>query len=93
MLMSANLSRLNSCTCFSADAKSLSSQLLVNLQIQQGVQLASLLGVDPILYNDEAVYVWVQRQLDDGLMIDDYALSTLETAFIDVVTPHTDQAA
>ena len=91
--MNANLSRLNSCTCFSADAKSLSSQLLVNLQIQQGVQLVSLLGVDPILYNDEAVYVWVQRQLDDGLMIDDYALSTLETAFIDVVTSHTDQAA
>jgi len=91
--MNANLSRLNSCTCFSADAKSLSSQLLVNLQIQQGVQLASLLGVDPILYNDEAVYVWVQRQLDDGLMINDYALSTLETAFIDIVSIDHDHAA
>ena len=91
--MSANLSRLNSCTCFSADAKSLSSQLLVNLQIQQGVQLASLLGVDPILYDDEAVYVWVQRQLDDGLMINDYALSTLETAFIDIVSIDHDHAA
>jgi hypothetical protein len=55
--------------------------------------LASLLGVDAILYNDEAVYVWVQRQLDDGLIVDDYTLSTLETAFIELVTAHTDQAA
>lgn len=91
--MSANLSQLNACTWFSDNAKSLSFQLLRNLQIQQGVQLASLLGVDPILYNDEAVYVWVQRQLDNGLIVDDYALSTLETAFIELVTAHTDQAA
>ncbi|MGE6362211.1 hypothetical protein [Psychrobacter glacincola] len=91
--MSANLSQLNACTWFSDNAKSLSFQLLHSLQIQQGVQLASLLSVDPILYNDEAVYVWVQRQLDDGLIVDDYALSTLETAFIELVTAHTDQAA
>ena len=43
--------------------------------------------------HDEAVYVWVQRQLDAGLVIDDYTLSTLETAFIELVTAHTDQAA
>lgn len=91
--MSANLSRLNSYTWFSADAKSLSSQLLINLQTQQGVQLSNLLGVDPILYNDEAVYVWVQRQLDDGLIVDDYTLSTLETAFIDIVSIDHDHAA
>jgi hypothetical protein len=91
--MSANLSRLNACTWFSDNAKSLSFQLLRNLQIQQGIQLASLLSVDPILYNDEAVYVWVQRQLDAGLVVDDYALSTLETSFIELVTAHTDQAA
>ena len=91
--MSANLSRLNACAWFSDNAKSLSFQLLRNLQIQQGIQLASLLNVDPILYNDEAVYVWVQRQLNDGLIVDDYALSTLETAFIELVTAHTDQAA
>ena len=91
--MNINLSRLNSCTWFSKQTKALASQLVFSLQIQQGVQLASLLGVDAILYNDEAVYVWVQRQLDDGLMIDDYALSILETAFIELVTAHTDQAA
>lgn len=91
--MSTNLSRLNACTWFSDNAKSLSFQLLRNLQIQQGIQLASLLNVDPILYNDEAVYVWVQRQLNDGLIVDDHALSTLETAFIELVTAHTDQAA
>ncbi|KAA0922110.1 hypothetical protein FQ082_12400 [Psychrobacter sp. ANT_H56B] len=91
--MNTNLSRLNSCTWFSVQTKTLASQLLLNLQIQQGVQLASLLGVNTILYNDEAVYVWVQRLLDDGLIVDDYALSTLETAFIDLVIAHTDQVA
>ena len=91
--MNTNLSRLNSCTWFSEQTKALASQLLFSLQVQQGVQLASLLGVDSILYNDEAIYVWVQRQLDDGLMIDDYTLSTLETAFIELVTAYTDQAA
>jgi hypothetical protein len=91
--MNTNLSRLNSCTWFSEQTKALASQLLFSLQIQQGVQLASLLGVDSILYNDEAIYVWVQRQLDDGLMIDDYTLSTLETAFIELVTANTDQVA
>ena len=91
--MNNNLSRLNSCIWFSEQTKALASQLLFSLQIQQGVQLASLLGVDAILYNDEAIYVWVQRQLDDGLMIDDYTLSTLETAFIELVTANTDQVA
>ncbi|MBE0443281.1 hypothetical protein EI164_14690 [Psychrobacter sp. FME13] len=91
--MNNNLSRLNSCTWFSNNAKSLAYQLLSNLQVQQGTQLASLLSVDSILHNDEAVYVWVQRQLDAGLVIDDYTLSTLETAFIELVTAHTDQAA
>lgn len=91
--MNKNISRRNACTWFSDNAKSLSFQLLRNLQIQQGVQLASLLGVDPILYNDEAVYVWVQRQLNDRLIVDDYALSTLETAFIELLMAHTDQAA
>lgn len=89
--MNNNLSRLNSCTWFSNNAKSLAYQLLSSLQIQQGTQLASLLSVDSILHNDEAVYVWVQRQLDDGLIVDDHALSTLETAFIDTIDD--DQAA
>ena len=87
--MRINLSRLNACTWFSDNAKSLSFQLLRNLQIQ----LASLFNIDSILYNDEAVYVWVQRQLNDGLIVDDYALSTLETAFIDVVSIDHDQVA
>ena len=91
--MNNNLSRLNSCAWFSEQTKNLASKLLFSLQVQQGVQLASLLGVDAILYNDEAIYVWVQRQIDDGLMIDDYALSSLETAFIELFTAHTDQAA
>ena len=91
--MNNDLTRLNSCIWFSEQTKALASQLLFSLQVQQGVQLASLLGVDAILYNDEAVYVWVQRLLDDGLIVDDYALSTLETAFIDLVIAHTDQVA
>lgn len=83
--MHPNLSRLNASTWFTEDAKSLSNQLLFNLHIQQGTQLARILSVDPILYNCEAVYVWVQRQLDEGLAINDYSLPTLETAFIDLV--------
>ena len=89
--MNTNLSRLNSCTWFSDRTKNLASQLLLNLQIQQGVQLASLLGVDSILYNDEAVYVWVQRLLDEGLPIDEYTISKLETSFIELMND--DQAA
>ncbi|MGP4717671.1 hypothetical protein ACTXKV_12940 [Psychrobacter cibarius] len=91
--MNNDLTRLNSCIWFSEQTKALASQLLFSLQVQQGVQLASLLGVDAILYNDEAVYVWVQRQLDDGLIVDDYTLSILKTAFIDLVTANTDQVA
>lgn len=83
--MHPNLSRLNASTWFSTDTKSLAYQLLSHLEIQQGTQLARTLGVDPILYNCEAVYVWVQRQLDDGLTVDDHTLTTLETAFIDLV--------
>lgn len=83
--MYANLSLLNASTWFSESAKSLSCQLMCNLQIQQGSQLARMLGVDPIFYNNEAIYVWVQRQLDEGLVVDDYVLSTLETAFIGLV--------
>lgn len=91
--MHPNLSLLNASSWFTKDAKSLSNQLLINLHIKQGDQLARILGVDPIFYNCEAVYVWVQRLLDDGLIVDDYTLSTLETAFIDLVTANTDQAA
>ena len=83
--MHPNLSRLNTSSWFSKNTKSLAYQLLSNLEIQQGTQLARTLGVDPILYNCEAVYVWVQRQLDDGLTVDDHTLTTLETAFIDLV--------
>ena len=83
--MHPNLSSLNASTWFSKDTKPLAYQLLSNLEIQQGTQLARTLGVDPILYNCEAVYVWVQRQLDDGLTVDDHTLTTLETAFIDLV--------
>ncbi len=83
--MYTNLSLLNASSWFTEDAKSLSIQLLRNLQIQQGVQLATLLGVDSILYNDEAVYVWVQRQLDEGLPINDRTIGKLESSFIDLV--------
>ncbi len=91
--MHPNLSRLNTSSWFSKDTKFLAYQLLFNLEIQQGTQLARILGVDPILYNCEAVYVWVQRQLDDGLTMDDYTLRTLETAFIDCVSMSSNHAA
>ncbi len=83
--MYANISLLNASTWFSEKAKSLSCQLMVSLQIQQGSQLARMLGVDPIFYNNEAIYVWVQRQLDEGLVVDDYTINKLEAAFIDLI--------
>lgn len=83
--MYPNSTALNTSPWFSETAKFLSCQLIHSLQIQEGSQLAKMLGVDPIFYNSEAVYVWVQRQLDDGLTVDNYTLPTLETAFIDLV--------
>ena len=62
--------------------KVLTKQLIENLQIQQGSQLAKILGVNPIFYNDEALHVWVQRQIDEGLIVDDEAIGVLEAAFI-----------
>lgn len=86
---------LNNSSWFSDAAKSLSLQLIHSLQIQQGSQLAKMLSVDPIFYNSEAVYVWVQRKLDEGIIDDqdDYALSILETAFIDLVDDNQDDYA
>jgi hypothetical protein len=41
--------------------------------------------VNPIFYNDEALHVWVQRQIDEGLIVDDEAIGVLEAAFIDLM--------
>lgn len=40
---------------FDHNVKVLTKQLIENLQIQQGSQLAKILGVNPIFYNDEAI--------------------------------------
>ena len=69
----------------SAEAISLSTKLMVNLQIQQGSQLAKMLGVNPIFYNDEAIRIWVQRELNEGLALNHYALTNLETKFLDIM--------
>lgn len=47
----------NASIWLSTEAISLSTKLMVNLQIQQGSQLAKMLGVNPIFYNDEAVRI------------------------------------
>ena len=69
----------------SAEAVSLSSKLIVNLQIQQGSQLAKMLGVSPIFYNDEAVRIWVQRELNEGLTLNLDSLTNLETKFLAIM--------
>lgn len=69
----------------SAEAISLSTKLIVNLQIQQGSQLAKMLGVNPIFYNDEAVRIWVQRELNEGLALNRYTLMNLETKFLSLM--------
>lgn len=83
----------NTSPWLSGDAILLACQLMTNLEIPQGTNLAKILRVNSIFYNDEAIRVWVQRQLDDGLVVDDYALSTLETAFIELVSIHSDHVA
>ena len=70
----------------SRDAIRLSSQLIESLQISQGTTLARYLGVNPIFYNDEAVRVWVQRELETGLSIDARTLSQLEERFLSLVS-------
>ena len=70
---------------FDHNVKVLTKQLIENLQIQQGSQLAKILGVNPIFYNDEALIVWVQRQIDEGLVVDDETIGVLESAFIDLM--------
>lgn len=69
----------------SAEAISLSTKLMVNLQIQQGSQLAKMLGVNPIFYNDEAIRIWVQRELNEGLALNRYTLTNLETKFLTIM--------
>ncbi|AGP48318.1 hypothetical protein PSYCG_03920 [Psychrobacter sp. G] len=69
----------------SAEAISLSTKLMVNLQIQQGSQLAKMLGVNPIFYNDEAIRIWVQRELNEELGLNRYTLMNLETKFLAIM--------
>lgn len=66
----------------SQNAIDLAKKLIERLQIQAGDNLARLLGVSPIFFNHEAVFVWVQRQIDEGLMIGEHALNALEAAFL-----------
>lgn len=66
----------------SQNAIDLAVKLIERLQIQAGDNLARLLGVSPIFFNHEAVFVWVQRQIDEGLTVGDHALNALEAAFL-----------
>ncbi len=51
----------------SLEAIKLSDELIATLEIPQGLGLAELLNVNKIFYNHEAVRIWVQRELDNGL--------------------------
>ncbi|MEC5211385.1 hypothetical protein RCH20_002469 [Psychrobacter sp. PL15] len=75
----------NASIWLSAEAISLSTKLMLSLQIQQGSQLAKMLGVNPIFYNDEAVRIWVQRELNEGLALNRCTLGSLETKFLDIM--------
>lgn len=77
-----NFKTPNSSAWLSREAIELSTKLMINLQIQQGSNLATLLGLSPIFYNDEAIRIWVQRQLDEGLPMNQFTLSNLESMFL-----------
>ena len=51
----------------SLEAIKLSDELIMTLEIPQGSGLAEMLNVNKIFYNHEAVRIWVQRELDNGL--------------------------
>ncbi|MCC3309455.1 hypothetical protein [Psychrobacter sanguinis] len=40
------------------------------------------------LYNDEAMHVRVQRQIDEGLIVNNEAICTLEKKFIKLVNEY-----
>lgn len=77
-----NFKNPNPSVWLSREAIELSTKLMINLQIQQGSNLATLLGLSPIFYNDEAIRIWVQRELDEGLPINQFTLSNLESMFL-----------
>ena len=72
----------------SKEAIDLSDNLMMRLQIQQGSTLSNLLGVNSIFYNDEAVKVWVQRELNEGLPINNKTLTILESKFLKIMNAH-----
>lgn len=70
----------------SLEAIKLSDELITTLEIPQGSGLADLLNVNKIFYNHEAVRIWVQRELDNGLPY--YGrVSELVNRFMICVTP------
>ena len=60
---------LNSSAWLSKEAINLANRLMINLQVQQGANLSKLLGVNSIFYNDEAIKVCVQNELNEGLAL------------------------
>lgn len=81
-------SPVNSSAWMSKEAISLANRLMINLQIQQGANLSKLLGVNSIFYNDEAIKVWVQKELDEGLTLNNYTLQILQDRFIEIMHSH-----
>ncbi|PNK61525.1 hypothetical protein [Psychrobacter sp. FDAARGOS_221] len=77
-----NIKNPNPSVWLSREAIELSTKLMINLHIQQGSNLATLLGLSPIFYNDEAIRIWVQRELDEGLPMNRFTLSHLESMFL-----------
>ena len=72
----------------SKEAIKLANRLMINLQVQQGANLSKLLGVNSIFYNDEAIKVWVQKELNEGLALNNYTLQVLQNRFIEIMHSH-----
>ena len=72
----------------SKEAIKLANRLMINLQVQQGANLSKLLGVNSIFYNDEAIKVWVQKELNEGLALNNYTLQVLQNRFIEITHSH-----
>lgn len=71
----------------SLEAIKLSDELIATLEIQQGAGLAEMLNVNKIFYNHEAVRIWVQRELDNGLPYYN-RIGELGNRFMACVNPH-----
>lgn len=57
---------INPSLTLSQQAKDLGKQLIKELNIQPGIGISDYLGVSRRYHNMDAIFVWIQNNLDEG---------------------------